>query len=265
MSQIIQKLDQQQLKSLCGIVAHTSEGLTKSELTTLLGQCRICSVDDGSSRNQLGYTIGLNKRDWLSFLQAVLNPAAYTSADSRQKYRYLFEETNKVLLFAGLSIDQSGRLVAVSQAETLSEVDQRVNHLKKALYDRAIHSEVQKYCVEDYLRADYYDAVFEASKGLAERVRQISGLTTDGGTLFQTVFSKNDPYIFFNAMKTDSERSEFTGLKELLEAIFHLVRNPAAHTPKVNWKTDETKVLDILTLISFAHKYLDECHRMPGK
>ena len=53
MSQIIQKLDQQQLKSLCGIVAHTSEGLTKSELTTLLGQCRICSVDDGSSRNQL--------------------------------------------------------------------------------------------------------------------------------------------------------------------------------------------------------------------
>ena len=283
MSQIIQRLDQQQLKSLCGVVAHSSEGLTKSELTTLLGQCGICAVDDGSSRNQLGYTIGLNKRDWLynclvteinksqsfskvfSFLQAVLNPAAYTSADSRQKYRYLFEETNKVLLFAGLSIDQSGRLVAVSQAETLSEVDQRVNHLKKALYDRAIHSEVQKYCVEDYLRADYYDAVFEASKGLAERVRQISGLTTDGGTLFQTVFSKNDPYIFFNAMKTDSERSEFTGLKELLEAIFHLVRNPAAHTPKVNWKTDETKVLDILTLISFAHKYLDECHRMPGK
>lgn len=36
MSQIIRSLDQQQLKSLCGVVAHTSEGLTKSELTTLL-------------------------------------------------------------------------------------------------------------------------------------------------------------------------------------------------------------------------------------
>lgn len=59
MSQIIQRLDQQQLKSLCGVVAHTSEGLTKSELTTLLGQCGICAVDDGSSRNQLGYTISL--------------------------------------------------------------------------------------------------------------------------------------------------------------------------------------------------------------
>ena len=240
-------------------MAHTSEGLTKSELTTLLGQCGICSVDDGSSRNQLGYTIGLNKRDWLynclvaeinksksfsrvfSFLQAALNPASYTSVDSRQKYRYLLEETNKILLFAGLSIDQSGRLVAVSQAETLTEVDQRVNHLKKALYDRAIHSEVQKYCIEDYLRADYYDAVFEAAKGLAER--QISGLTTDGGILFQTALSKNDPYIFFNAMKTDSERSEFTGLKELLEAIFHLVRNPAAHTQKLIGKPTKRRLL----------------------
>ena len=189
-------------------------------------------VDDGSSRRQWGYTIGLNKRDWLynclateinnshslskvfSFLQAALNPARYTSVDSRQRYRYLLEETNKILLFAGLSIDQSGRLTEVSQAHTLTEVDKRVNHLKKALYDRAIHSEVQKYCIEDYLRADYYDAVFEAAKGLAERVRQISGLTTDGGTLFQTAFSQNKPYIFFNAMKTESERSEFVGLKE---------------------------------------------------
>lgn len=283
MSQIVHSLDQQQIKAICGVVAHTSQGLTKNELTVLLGQCGIRAVDDGSSRSQWGYTIGLNKRDWLynclateinnshslskvfSFLQAALNPARYTSVDSRQRYRYLLEETNKILLFAGLSIDQSGKLIEVSQAHTLTEVDKRVNHLKKALYDRAIHSEVQKYCIEDYLRADYYDAVFEAAKGLAERVRQISGLTTDGGTLFQTAFSQNKPYIFFNAMKTESERSEFVGLKELLEAIFHLVRNPAAHTPKVNWKTDETKALDILTLISFAHKYLDECHRIPGK
>jgi hypothetical protein len=49
-------------------------------------------------------------------------------------------------------------------------------------------------------------------------------LTTDGGTLFQKALSKNDPYIFFNTLQTDSEISEFTGLKELLEAIFHLGR-----------------------------------------
>jgi hypothetical protein len=45
---------------------------------------------------------------------------------------------------------------------------------------------------------------------------------------------------------------------------FHCTKNnPAAHTPKINWKIDEIKALDILTLISFAHKYLDECHKVP--
>ena len=193
MSQTARTLNQQQLKSLCGVVAHTSEGLTKSELTTLLGQCGMCAVDDGSFRNQFGYTTGLSKRDWLynclvaeisksksfsrvfSFLQAALNHASYTSIDSRQKYRYLLEETNKILLFAGLSIDQSGRLVAVSQAETLTEVDQRVNHLKKALYDRAIHSEVQKYCIEDTL-SELLAQIKEKSANIAKAVAALEEL-----------------------------------------------------------------------------------------
>ena len=173
------------------------------------------------------------------------------------------EGINKALLLVGLAVTKEGRLIEVVQAKTLDEVDRRVNNLRRQLYNRAIHHEVEKYCIQDYLRKDYYDAVFEAAKGLAERVREITGLTTDGSALFQKAFAKNDPYIFFNSLKTESEISEFTGLKELLESIFHLVRNPAAHTPKINWKIDETKALDILTLISFAHKYLDECHKVP--
>lgn len=177
----------------------------------------------------------------------------------------MLEGVNKVLLLAGLEVTKEGKLIEVIQAKTLDEVDRKVNYLQRQLYNRAIHSEVQKYCIKDYLQKDYYDAVFEAAKGLAERVRQITGLVSDGGTLFQTAFAKNDPYLFFNSMQTDSEKSEFIGLKELMEAIFHLVRNPATHTPKINWKVDEAKTLDVLTLISFAHKYLDECHKIPGK
>ncbi|MEQ2620076.1 hypothetical protein AAAX56_04655 [Hominicoprocola fusiformis] len=71
-----------------------------------------------------------------------------------KKY-HLLEETNKVLLLAGLSISNEGQLVDVVQAKTLDEVDRRVNHLKRELYNRAIHSEVQKYCIKDYLRKDY--------------------------------------------------------------------------------------------------------------
>ncbi len=276
-------IDEQQLKAVCDVLGETSLGYTKTELSRLLEQSNIQIMSDGKFSNGYVYQVGLNKRDWLYnclaneinihnslnrvyvFLEKALNPVAFTDETKRSKYEFLLEGVNKALLMAGLEMSKEGKLVEVVQAKTLDEVDRRVNSLKKQLYNRCIHSEVQKYCIKDYLQKDYYDAIFEAAKGLAERVRQITGLTTDGGTLFQTAFSKNDPYIFFNGLQTESEKSEFSGLKELLEAIFHLVRNPAAHTPKVNWNVDESKALDILTLISFAHKYLDQCHKMPNK
>nr|DAG15131.1 MAG TPA: hypothetical protein [Caudoviricetes sp.] len=280
---IKKNMDAQQLKAVCDVLAETNLGYTKTELTRLLEQSEIGIVPDGKQSNGYVYQMGLNKREWLynclamevnkshslkrvySFIEKALNPVAFTDERSRDKYNFLFEGTNKVLLLAGLEITKEGKIIEVVQAKTLDEVDRRVNSLQRQLYNRAIHSEVKKYCIKDYLQKDYYDAVFEAAKGLAQRVRDITGLTTDGGTLFQTAFSKNDPYLFFNSMKTDSEISEFIGLKELIEAIFHLVRNPVAHTPKINWKVDEDKALDILTVISFAHKYLDECHKMPKK
>lgn len=276
-------LDEQQLKAVCDVLAETTLGYTKTELTRLLQQCNISVLSDGKTSNPYGYTIGQNKRDWLYnclvaeinkshslnrvyfFLEKALNPVAFTDEKNRSKYNFLLEGTNRVLLLAGLEMTKEGKLIEVVQAKTLDEVDRRVNSLQRQLYNRGIHIEVQKYCIKDYLQKDYYDAIFEAAKGLAERVRQITGLTTDGGTLFQTAFSKNNPYLFFNSMQTESEKSEFIGLKELMEAIFHLIRNPAAHTPKINWKIEEAKALDVLTLISFAHKYLDECHKMPGK
>lgn len=282
---INQQLDEQQLKSVCSVLGDTTRGPSKTILSNYLSECRITVLDDGKKTvgNGLAYTFGVNKRDWLynclaneinvshsfskvfAFIETVLNPIRYTAQDKREQYLWLKEELNKVLLFVGISVGDNGKLQKTVKASTLDEVDRRVNALKKKLYERAIHSEVTKYCIADYLRTDYFDAVFEAAKGLAERVRQITGLTNDGGELFQTAFSTRDPYIFFNSMRTESEKSEFKGLKELLEAIFHLARNPAAHTPKVNWKVDETKALDVLTLISFAHKYLDECHKIPGK
>ena len=280
---VLKDLNEQFLKAICDVLADTNEGLTKKEITNLLHQCKIKLVDDGSSRNRYGFTIGLSKRDWLYscfaneinkkksfeniylFIEKAMGPVSFTREENREKYNFLFEESNKVLLLSGLSITKEGKITQATKAMTLDEVDRRVNSLRKHLYNRAIHPEVTKYCIKDYLRKDYYDTVFEATKGLAERVRTITGLTTDGGALFQKAFAKSDPYIFFNGFTTNSEINEFIGLKELLEAIFHLVRNPAAHTPKINWKVNETKALDILTVISFAHKYLDECHKMPNK
>lgn len=282
---VVKQLSQPQLKSLCDVLANSDPnlGLTESEIRLKLGQCFIHIVDKGGYRNEFGYTPGLNKRDWLyncfaneintaksfkkifDFIENALDPACYTSDGKRAKYKYLFDESNKILLLVGLEIQANGKIHQVIQAETLDEVDQRVKSLEQKLTDRKIHEEVKKYCIRDYLRKDYHDAVFEAAKGVAQHVRNITGLEEDGGKLFQKAFSQKDPYLYFNLLKTESEISEFKGVEKLLEAIFNLVRNPEAHTPKISWTIDEEAALDVLTLISLAHKYLDKCKPVPYK
>lgn len=274
---------EQNLHNISAIIADTNRGLTKSELERHLRESRITLVSDESYNNGIYYKVGLNKRDWLynclaneintthsfnkvvKFIEIVMNPINYTKLEKREKYQFILEELNKILLLLGYEIDSFGKLTEIVKANNLDEVDRRVNSLKKKLYDRNIHSEVTKYCINDYLREDYFDTVFEATKGLAERVREISGLNSDGNELFQNAFATKNPYIILNMLATDSEKNEYNGLKELLIALFHLVRNPMAHTPKINWKQNENEALDILTIISFAHKYLDKCYKNPNK
>ena len=279
------QMSQQHIKALCDVLAHSDPqcGLTKTEITLKLGQCSIKAVDDGYRTNGFAYQTGLNKRDWLyncfitelndkksfahiyRFIENALDPVNFTPDEKRGKYKFLFDGVNKVMLLNGFEVQENGKITQTVKAETLDDVDKRVKSLEQKLTDRDIHGEVKRYCIRDYLQKDYFDAVFEAAKGVAQRVREITGLKTDGGALFQTAFAKKDPYLYLNLLQTESEISEFTGVKELLEAIFHLVRNQAAHTPKINWKVEETRALDILTLISVAHKYLDECKPVPYK
>lgn len=276
-------LSEQELRSIACVLGATDSILSKANLKELMIQEKLCIADDGYRSNRYVYQLGFNKRDWLyncfaetcnheqrfdkiyRFIEAAVNPIRYAAASDRSKYVLLKEELNKVLLLIGFYVDERGKLFPTKKASTLEEVDERVNHLNAELQRRCIHYEVKKYCKKELLQKDFFDAVFEASKGLAQRVREISGIQGDGGQLFQQAFSLKNPSLFFNTLQTDSEKSEFTGLSELLQAIFHLVRNPAAHTPKINWKVEEEKALDILTVISFAHKYLDECHQMPRK
>ena len=64
---IEKQLSSSQLKALCDVLANSDPnlGLTESEIRIKLGQCHIHAVDKGGHRNELGYVLGLNKRDWL--------------------------------------------------------------------------------------------------------------------------------------------------------------------------------------------------------
>lgn len=99
--------------------------------------------------------------------------------------------------------------------------------------------------------------MFEATKGLAERLRQVSGSMLDGAELISACFTKADPVIRINAHQTLSEVSEHSGFANLLRGVFGTFRSPTAHTPRTEWIVSESDALDLFSMLSYLHRRID--------
>jgi uncharacterized protein (TIGR02391 family) len=129
-----------------------------------------------------------------------------------------------------------------------------------------MHPEVLKYCRTELMQENYFHAVFEATKGLAQRLREMSGIQADGAALVDRVFSIEHPMLAMSTLQSETEKSEHKGFAALLKGCFVAVRNPLAHEPKILWE-GEDDAADYLSLISLLHRKLDECvpTRVGGK
>jgi uncharacterized protein (TIGR02391 family) len=130
-----------------------------------------------------------------------------------------------------------------------------------------VHPDVLRFCREELLVNNYFHTVFEATKSVAEKIRQKTGLTTDGSELVDTAFAfKNQiPHLALNSLQTESEKSEQKGFMNLLKGLFGTFRNTTAHAPKITWPIDKQDALDILSLVSLVHRRIDtavEAHRV---
>jgi uncharacterized protein (TIGR02391 family) len=123
------------------------------------------------------------------------------------------------------------------------------------------HAEVLRYCEEELLRKSLFHAVFQATKGVSERLRQMSGLTSDGAELVDQCFGarSGQPLLQINGYRTDSETSEQRGFANLLKGLFGTFRNPPAHTPRATagWALTEPDALDLFSTLSLVHRRLD--------
>ena len=153
---------------------------------------------------------------------------------------------------------RAGQFRQTDAIRTLDEAEARVRTLRAKFLGRRIHSEVLRYCRSELLQDNYFHAVFEAAKGLAQRIRENSGANGDGAALVDQVFSIERPLLAFNALRTETERSEHKGFASLLKGCFAAVRNPLAHEPKILWQ-GEDDAADYLSLISLLHRKLDDC------
>jgi len=262
----IQSFVEANLEQVCNVLGATDTGLTGSEIGRYLRECGIADPLPLTTKRVRLYQALHNQQcsdgcanNVCAFIQRVMNPVLYVQ--NPEYFKNKQTELNRVLAFEGLYFNDEGKLEKRNQARTISDAQQAADHLRQLLVSRGVHSDVLKFCRAELVQGNYFHAVLEAAKSVAQKIRDKTGLTSDGGELVDEAFgigSKPYPMIAFNTLATDSERSEHTGLMNLLKGFFGTFRNPTAHIPKITWKITEQDALDMMTLASLLHRRLDE-------
>lgn len=260
--QRIEPFTSQKLEAACRVLADTNRGLTGSEIGYLIQDCKIEDVTPAMTKwkrlfNALGEAQNKHQvgNHLIMFINRALDPVGY--ARDKEKFEWRRSELNVVLAFSGFAVREDGKVSRTTKETTLKGARQRAGALRAQLEDRGAHEEVFNYCRAELVDENYFHAVLEAVKGIAERTRNMSSLTTDGADLFNTAFSVKKPILKINALKTDTEISEQKGFSNMLVGLFGAVRNPVAHAPKTSWPMSEQDALDILSTVSFIHRKLD--------
>lgn len=256
----------QHLEAACRVLADTERGLSGTQIECLLQEIEVADPSPGMTKwkrlfNALAEAQNKHQigNHLIMFINRAMDPVNY--AREPRTFAWRRDELNVVLAFSGFCVRDDGRVGYADKATTLDVARARAGRLKAALESRVVHVEVLNYCRAELLDENYFHAVFEATKGVAERIRTLSGLTGDGADLVNKVFAGQQPILVLGPLTTDSEKSEQRGFANLLIGLFGAVRNPLAHAPKTNWPMSEQDALDILTLVSLIHRKLDGTQR----
>jgi uncharacterized protein (TIGR02391 family) len=256
-------LTQSVLEGISKILGDTSSGI---EIRHLLAQSQIADVDSTNTKWKRLYSAFANYQNQtqcsnniLNFISYALAPAKYVNRPSE------FEEKraliNLQLHFIGYQYNENGKFEEIKPATVISEAQQRVNNLKLKLELRNSHSEIFKCCGTELRDNNYFHSVFEANKGLFERIRELSSCNEDGRKLIEYVFSTN-PVLIINNYQSKSEKDEHRGFCDILTGLCGMFRNPEAHELKIEWNISEQDALEILGMISYCHRRLDNAQKI---
>ncbi len=260
---MISSFSENQLKKISEIIV---DAFTHRELTELLKQCDIAEVGGGprwertllalsarQSSDHCGNNVG-------SFIEKAMDPVRFVGG--RERLDELRTKLNQVLAFSSLAIGEDGKLKNVAPARTLPEAEQRASRLRSELQRRKVHPEVLQFCRAELLQENYFHAVLEATKSVAQKIRNKTELTGDGAAIVDKAFAADHPLLAINSLQTETERSEQIGFANLLKGMFGTFRNVTGHAPKILWNIEEQDALDLLSLVSHLHRRLDDAVRV---
>jgi len=265
----IPSFDETHLEQLCAVLADTGAGLTGSEIGSLLMQLGIEDPQPMITKRKRLFAALCNRQRADNcgnlvgqFIHKAMDPVRYTG--NREQFELRRSDLNEVLIFCGYSVGDDGKLRHKQAARTLDEAEERADKLRNELRRRGVHADVLKFCRAELVRSNYFHAVLEATKSVADKIRNMSGLTDDGSKLVDLAFglgSTGIPILAFNSLQTDSERNEQSGMMNLMKGMFSAYRNTTAHVPKIYANMPEIEAMDLLTIASLLHRRLDNAVR----
>jgi len=130
----------------------------------------------------------------------------------------------------------------------------------RTLSELNIHPELVKGIGKLFQDGHYANAVEDACKILESFVKMRSMRFDLAGTdLMQKVFSPKQPILQFNDLRTETDKSEQQGMMFLYAGAMLALRNPRAHSIRVD---DPENALDLIMFINLLIKSLDNAKKI---
>ncbi len=256
-------LTEPQIEAIAHALADPPGGLTHNDITHLLKSYRMDAqnLDQAKWRRVYnGFVSSLNRTQnttaLFHFIRSAADPARFSN--TAWDYESYPQGINTVLALVGASIDKAGKLSRTTKASSLREAEKRARDLREDLVSRGVHPDVLAFCRSELLVDDYFHAVLEATKSVADKLRQRTGLTDDGAVLVNHIFGGAQPILVINRFQSKSEKDEQKGFCNLLIGVFGMFRNPTAHEARVNWHMSKEDAEDLMSLVSLAHRRIDK-------
>lgn len=257
-----QTFSQSELEAIAAALADTSEGLTGSEIGHLLSSLKFADPTPAMTKWKRLYNAFVqrqnhsrNRRAILEFVRQALKPERYVR--NADRFEVLRRNVNCALAFSGLAVDAAGKVCSCAQAQTLSEASKRAQDLRDGLTTRGVHPDVLRFCRAELVGDNYFHAVLEATKSVADKLRSRSGLIDDGANLVDKTLAGDTPMLAINPLSTESQRSEQRGFANLVKGTFGMFRNTTAHEARILWAINRADAEDLLSLVSLIHRRLD--------
>ncbi|MDH7797912.1 MULTISPECIES: TIGR02391 family protein [unclassified Beijerinckia] len=257
-----------EIQAIAEALGDTEIGLTGSEIGRLLSSLRMNDVNASVTKrlrlsDALTYDQNArsNRTGILAFIRTAMKPTRWVG--KREAFERLRARLNQALMLMGLVVKETGDLVEIDTAGTLSEAERRARELRADLLSRDIHPDVAMFCRSELLTDNYFHAVLEAVKSIGDKLRVRTGLLDDGAVLIDRALGGDLPILAINRRATKSEVDEQKGFVSLVKGTFGMFRNPAAHEAKLNWKMSREDAEDLMSLVSLIHRRLDKATMLP--